>query len=150
MRKNIGAEIVLESYGYNTGLAIDPVEKKPLYQFYPNSKVLSFGTIGCNMGCLYCQNYQTTKVRLDIKENCLNATPQQIVEVAKAFGADGVRVREEKELKAFLSKYLKPKHTFTKPVVMECLIDKDEAVFPMLKPGGSTEDIILCYNQNYT
>ena len=61
VRKNIGTEIVLESYGYNTGLAIDPVEKKPLYQFYPNSKVLSFGTIGCNMGCLYCQNYQTTK-----------------------------------------------------------------------------------------
>lgn len=90
VRKNIGPEIVLESYGYNTGLAIDPVEKKPLYQFYPNSKVLSFGTIGCNMGCLYCQNYQTTKVRLDIKENCLNATPQQIVEVAKAYNCECV------------------------------------------------------------
>ena len=53
VRRNIDNNIVLETYGYNTGLAIDPVEKKPLYHFYPTTGVLSFGTLGCNMGCLY-------------------------------------------------------------------------------------------------
>ena len=90
VRMNNGSEIELETYGYNTGLAIDPVEKKPLYHFYPTSKVLSFGTIGCNMGCLYCQNYQTTKVKLDIKEKCPKVTPQQIVETALAYDCKSV------------------------------------------------------------
>lgn len=74
----------LTSYGYNTGLAIDPIEKKPLYHFYPNSKVLSFGTLGCNMGCAFCQNWQTTKSHADSK--LLNYTePQKIAELAKEY-----------------------------------------------------------------
>ncbi len=85
VRRNNGEKIVLDSYGYNTGLAVDPVEKKPLYHFYPTTKVLSFGTLGCNMGCQYCQNWQTTKVRLPI-ENCQKATPEQIANTAKHYG----------------------------------------------------------------
>ena len=89
VRKNNGAEIVLESYGYNTGLAIDPIEKKPLYHFYPNSKVLSFGTLGCNMGCQFCQNWHTTKVNYDISE-CNKTTPEQIVQIAKHYKCKSV------------------------------------------------------------
>ena len=63
VRKNINSELILETYGLNTGLAIDPIEKKPLYHFYPSSKVLSFGTFGCNMGCLFCQNYHMSKYK---------------------------------------------------------------------------------------
>jgi len=85
VRKNINGQIVLETYGFNTGLAIDPVEKKPMYQFYPGSKVLSFGTLGCNMGCLFCQNSSTTKVKAPINQ-CQTATPEQIVNTAKAYG----------------------------------------------------------------
>ena len=51
VRLNDGEKIKLETYGLNTGLAIDPIEKKPLYHFYPATSVLSFGTYGCNMGC---------------------------------------------------------------------------------------------------
>ncbi len=89
VRKNNGVEIVLESYGYNTGLAIDPIEKKPLYHFYPNSKVLSFGTLGCNMGCQFCQNWHTTKVNYDISE-CNKTTPEQIVQIAKHYKCKSV------------------------------------------------------------
>ena len=89
VRKNSGGKIVLESYGYNTGLAIDPVEKKPLYHFYPGSKVLSFGTLGCNMGCQFCQNWQTTKVNYDISQ-CNKTTPEQIVEIAKHYNCTSV------------------------------------------------------------
>ena len=89
VRRSDGEKIVLDSYGKNTGLAVDPVEKKPLYHFYPASKVLSFGTLGCNMGCLYCQNWQTTKVKLPI-ENCVKATPEQIAQTAKHYGIKSV------------------------------------------------------------
>ena len=54
VRRNINNNIELETYGYNTGLAIDPIEKKPLYQFYPTNPILSFGTIDCFMGCQFC------------------------------------------------------------------------------------------------
>jgi len=89
VRKNMNGQIVLESFGYNTGLAIDPVEKKPLYHFYPASNVLSFGTLGCNMGCLFCQNWHITKVKASIDE-CQYAEPEQIVEVAKAYDCKSV------------------------------------------------------------
>ncbi len=89
VRKNTGEEIVLESYGYNTGLAIDPIEKKPLYHFYPASKILSFGTLGCNMGCQFCQNWQTTKVNYDILQ-CNRTLPEQIVEIAKQYRCESV------------------------------------------------------------
>ena len=89
VRKNEGGEIVLKSYGKNTGLAIDPIEKKPLYHFYPASRVLSFGTLGCNMGCLFCQNDSTTKVRTGINE-CPEATPEQIVKTALAYNCKSV------------------------------------------------------------
>ena len=89
VRKNINNNIILETYGYNTGLAIDPIEKKPLYHFYPSSKVLSFGTIGCNMGCMFCQNYQTSKAKVPM-EMCNKVSPEQIVETAKKYNCKSV------------------------------------------------------------
>lgn len=89
VRKNIEGKIVLETYGYNTGLAIDPIEKKPMYHFYPESKVLSFGTFGCNMGCLFCQNSHITKVKYPIK-NCTKVMPDEIVEIAKKYNCKSV------------------------------------------------------------
>ena len=89
VRKNINGEVVPVSYGYNTGLAIDPIEKKPMYHFYPGSKVLSFGTLGCIMGCMFCQNWQTTKVNYPI-ENCQKNSPEQIVEIALQYECSGV------------------------------------------------------------
>ncbi len=61
IRTNTGSKIEHDSYGHITGLAVDPIEKKPLFHFYPSTAVLSFGTFGCNMGCRFCQNYITTK-----------------------------------------------------------------------------------------
>lgn len=89
IRKNIGGDIVLTSYGYNTGLAVDPIEKKPLYHFYPNTKVLSFGTLGCNMGCMFCQNWHMSKSKADpTKFN--HTEPAKIVEIAQELGCKSV------------------------------------------------------------
>lgn len=89
VRRNLNGQIILETYGYNTGLAIDPVEKKPLYHFYPSSGVLSFGTLGCNMGCAFCQNWQMTKIKYPI-EQCQPAPPEAIVNTAKQNGCKSV------------------------------------------------------------
>lgn len=51
-------ELLALNYGELTSLALDPIEKKPLYHFYPGSMILSAGTWGCNFGCSFCQNYQ--------------------------------------------------------------------------------------------
>ena len=89
VRKNIDGQIILQTYGYNTGLAIDPIEKKPLYQFYPTSGILSFGTLGCNMGCQFCQNWQTTKNRSDCTQGN-KTTPREIVQIAKNYNCKSV------------------------------------------------------------
>ena len=39
-------------------MALDPIEKKPLYHFYPGSKILSVGSYGCNLECMFCQIYE--------------------------------------------------------------------------------------------
>lgn len=57
-RKNEDGEIVCANYGQITSLALDPIEKKPLYDFHPGSMVLSVGNYGCNLRCPFCQNHE--------------------------------------------------------------------------------------------
>lgn len=44
------------NYGHITSIALDPIEKKPLYHFHPGAQILSVGSYGCNMKCPFCQN----------------------------------------------------------------------------------------------
>jgi pyruvate formate lyase activating enzyme len=60
-RKNTGSDIELITYGTISGYALDPVEKKPLYHWFPGYKILSFGSYGCNMRCDFCQNYSISQ-----------------------------------------------------------------------------------------
>ena len=60
-RKNNGGSIELITYGVISGYALDPVEKKPLYHFYPGTNILSVGSYGCNMRCDFCQNYNISQ-----------------------------------------------------------------------------------------
>jgi len=50
-------------YGAVSSKAVDPIEKKPLYHFYPGSSVYSLGTIGCNLKCKHCQNWEIAHAR---------------------------------------------------------------------------------------
>jgi pyruvate formate lyase activating enzyme len=78
-------------YGKAIAKAIDPVEKKPLFHFYPGSSVYSFATIGCNFRCLNCQNYDISQFpkgnQLIIGEEAL---PEQIVKEAKQYGCKSI------------------------------------------------------------
>lgn len=57
VRKNIGGGLYSLIYGEVSSIAMDPIEKKPLYHFYPGSSILSIGTVGCSFRCKFCQNY---------------------------------------------------------------------------------------------
>ena len=56
-RINRGGKIRPVYYGELSSLALDPIEKKPLYHFYPGSMILSAGSLGCNLRCAFCQNH---------------------------------------------------------------------------------------------
>jgi pyruvate formate lyase activating enzyme len=61
VRKNTGQNIALLTYGVISGYALDPVEKKPLYHFFPGYNILSIGSFGCNMRCDFCQNFHISQ-----------------------------------------------------------------------------------------
>ena len=56
-RKNINGTLISENYGKTIAFSMDPIEKKPLYHFFPSSKILSIGPKGCNLSCGFCQNH---------------------------------------------------------------------------------------------
>jgi len=60
-RTNRGGRLIAESYGRAVSLAVDPVEKKPLYHFLPGSEILSVATYGCNLACPFCQNSEISQ-----------------------------------------------------------------------------------------
>ncbi|OLU45912.1 AmmeMemoRadiSam system radical SAM enzyme [Faecalibaculum rodentium] len=76
-----------DNYGCLTSLALDPIEKKPLYEFYPGSLILSAGSYGCNLRCPFCQNYEISQENLHGRS--LYVSPEQLVEEAKKFGPAG-------------------------------------------------------------
>ena len=83
------SDVVLISYGKTTGFAIDPIEKKPLNHFLPGSKILSFGGIGCNLACCFCQNASTAQCR-DLSLLTTSATPDEIVRLARQYHCESV------------------------------------------------------------
>jgi AmmeMemoRadiSam system radical SAM enzyme/AmmeMemoRadiSam system protein B/AmmeMemoRadiSam system protein A len=89
VRENRDGQMVLSTYGKSTGFCIDPIEKKPLNQFYPGTSVLSFGTAGCNLGCKFCQNWSISKSR-EIEQLSEHASPDAIAQAALKLGCKSV------------------------------------------------------------
>jgi AmmeMemoRadiSam system radical SAM enzyme len=89
VRENRDGQMVLTTYGKSTGFCIDPIEKKPLNQFFPGTSVLSFGTAGCNLGCKFCQNWSISKSR-EIEQLSENASPAAVAQAALKLGCRSV------------------------------------------------------------
>jgi pyruvate formate lyase activating enzyme len=88
VNKNVEGELKTLVYGHPIALNVDPVEKKPLYHLLPGSKVLSFGTVGCNFKCPFCQNWDISQehtVNIEIE-----VSPKQMVELALREGASAI------------------------------------------------------------
>jgi pyruvate formate lyase activating enzyme len=61
VRGNKNGKGLLPFYGHVTALAVDPIEKKPLFHFRPGSMILSAGFCGCNLRCPFCQNWHISR-----------------------------------------------------------------------------------------
>lgn len=61
IRKNIDGKLYSLTYGVASSVAVDPIEKKPLYHFYPGRYILSIGSFGCNFKCGFCQNWEISQ-----------------------------------------------------------------------------------------
>lgn len=87
VRMHHKGQLVASTYGRICGLAVDPIEKKPLAHFLPGTRTLSFGTAGCNLTCSFCQNAHLSR-------SCCTpgpeTTPHQIVNEAIRLGCPSV------------------------------------------------------------
>ena len=64
VRFNEGGKLYVP-WGYVGALNVDPIEKKPFFHAYPGARALSFGMLGCDLQCPYCQNWQISQVMRD-------------------------------------------------------------------------------------
>ncbi|QNH54874.1 AmmeMemoRadiSam system radical SAM enzyme [Selenomonas timonae] len=80
-RANIGGTIRPKNYGRLTSLALDPIEKKPLYHFHPGGFILSVGSFGCNLACPFCQNASIAMADTSIETE--NVSPAQLAALAE-------------------------------------------------------------------
>ncbi len=89
VRQRQGDQMILTAYGRSSGFCIDPIEKKPLFHFYPGSSVLSMGTAGCNLACKFCQNWDISKSR-QMERLSDYASPEMIAAAAVNAGCRSV------------------------------------------------------------
>ena len=89
VRKNKKGELNTMIYGLATSVTPDPIEKKPLFHFHPGTYALSFGTVGCNLKCLHCQNHNISQVKLDdMRFRSLDV--KDVVKIAKKYQCQGI------------------------------------------------------------
>lgn len=87
VRFNRNGELQLPFYGKLSSIAVDPIEKKPLYHFYPGREILSVGFVGCSFRCPFCQNYrisQDTRIPTEL------VSPQDLADMALRQGSFGI------------------------------------------------------------
>lgn len=89
VRENREGVLFALTYGKVASLAMDPIEKKPLYHFLPGASILSLGSVGCNLHCLFCQNWeisQSSAADFPLRE----FPPQKVVELALRYSSVGI------------------------------------------------------------
>jgi len=111
VRRNVSGTLLALSYGNTVTVALDPIEKKPLYHFLPGSTILSIGPNGCTLTCDHCQNWRISQEEAPVRY----ISPGELAGLGGMDGSVGV---------AF---------TYTEPLVwFEYLLD----VLPLLSQAG--------------
>ena len=77
-------------YGNPIAMAVDPIEKKPIYRFLPGSKAFSIGTYGCNMRCPWCQNSDISQISMAKRTPSEYYSPEKIVELALQYDCKSI------------------------------------------------------------
>lgn len=86
---NLGGRLYALTYGDLTSVVVNPIEKKPLFHYWPGSGALSAGSWGCNLRCVYCQNYTLSMADAD-PERASRTSPEDFIDLALRRGAEGL------------------------------------------------------------
>jgi len=89
VRENDHGRLYTLIYGSVSSVAVDPIEKKPLFHFYPGSEVLSLGTAGCNFRCAHCQNATISQAGPE-DVSLEEMPPEKAVRLARRYRCDGI------------------------------------------------------------
>lgn len=111
-RKNDDGKLWAINYGKTTSIALDPIEKKPLYHFYPGSQILSISPNSCNMCCPFCQNWGISQTEASTE----HISPEILIKIFREHTSVGIA------------------YTYTEPLMwFEYLLDVGEIIH---KEGG--------------
>ncbi len=88
VRYNNSGTLEILNYGEVSSVAVDPIEKKPLFHFYPASRVFSLGGWGCNFHCKHCQNWEISQQTL--WGNSRKLLPKEAIKLAKEYKCGGI------------------------------------------------------------
>ena len=89
VRKNVGGKLYSLSYGQVAAVHVDPIEKKPFFHVLPGERAFSLATPGCNMRCLFCQNWEISQ-SFPWEVATTPTTPEAVVEAALRSGAKAI------------------------------------------------------------
>lgn len=89
-RANTGGALEPLTYGLISSIAADPIEKKPVFHFFPGTQVLSMGSVGCSMRCGHCQNWSISRAGLGDDPDVHELAAERVVDMARAYRCPGV------------------------------------------------------------
>jgi pyruvate formate lyase activating enzyme len=89
VRENHGGRLVALTYGLVSAVAVDPIEKKPVFHYRPGTRVFSLGSVGCTMHCAHCQNWQISRAAPGDGELSM-LSPEDAVRLAIERGCEGI------------------------------------------------------------
>lgn len=82
VRLNDGGTLIAETYQKYSAISYDPIEKKPLYHFYPGKDILSLGSVGCNMKCEWCQNCEISQTGIEGSRELIELPVDKVIQMA--------------------------------------------------------------------
>lgn len=89
MRENDEGKLYSLNYAAASSVAVDPIEKKPLFHFYPGTTVFSLGSVGCNFRCKYCQNWGISQAELEHIPT-RDMLPEEAIRLTKEYGCKSI------------------------------------------------------------
>jgi len=90
MRQNRDGKLYVLNYAQVSSAGADPIEKKPLFHFYPGSRVFSLGGWGCNFHCQHCQNWQISCTGLPSGSGTQQIPPRTAIELTRGYNCGGI------------------------------------------------------------
>src|SRR3989338_8509511 len=116
VRQNKNGKLYLLVYGKAVSANIDPIEKKPLFNFLPSTRIFSLGTVGCNFGCDFCQNWDISQITKGLKNKLSkeNKLEDMDIEISKF----GYELQPEKIVELCIEKNIPSiAYTYNEPTV---------------------------------